>query len=109
MAQNYIQSGDVLEYTVPAATTIASGQVVVAGDLVGVAMTSGTTGDIISVRLSGVFEVAKEAPLEIAQGDTVYWDAANSRVDKTNTNVLMGKAFEGAGSAATLVKVRLFT
>lgn len=109
MATNYIQDGEVLDFTNGSGSDIASGAVVVSNDLVGVALTDIADGDTGAVATEGVFEVAKETPLAINFGDKVYWDVANSRVDKTNTNTPMGICAEAAGSAATTVKVKLHT
>jgi predicted RecA/RadA family phage recombinase len=106
MAQNFIQDGKVLEYT-NAGSAIASGAAVVMNDLVGVALGSIANGATGQVATEGVFELTKETPLVISQGDKVYWDVANSRVDKTNTNKVLGVCAEDAGSAATTVKVKL--
>ena len=113
MATNLIACGDVLDYTVPAATTITSGQPVLVGDLLGVAITGGTTGDVIAVQIEGVFEIAKRTHATnavITQGSKVYWDAGNSRIDNTDNsgaNKHIGWAYAAAASTATTVQVNL--
>jgi predicted RecA/RadA family phage recombinase len=105
--KNYIQKGEVINYTVPADTTIASGALVIVGDLPGVAVSSGVTGDVIAVSLEGVYELPK-ASGAINQGVKVYWSAANSNVTTTATsNTLIGYAFEAAASGDTTAMVRL--
>jgi predicted RecA/RadA family phage recombinase len=52
----------------------------------------------------GVYLCAKEAPLVIAVGDKVYWDAVNNNIDKTNTNKPFGFATKAAASADTTVE-----
>lgn len=105
MAKGHIREGKTMPYTNGGATTIAAGTVIEFTDMVGVAL-----GDIApesegELAVCEVWELAKETPLEINQGDQVYWDAANDRVDKTNTNIPCGKAFATAASGATTVQV----
>lgn len=108
MAKNHIQKGSAMPYTNATGSDIASGDVVVVGTLVGIAM-----GDIADtatgeLAIEEVWEVAKAAPLVIAQGDLLYWDTADSNVNKTATdNTLAGVAFAGAVSAATTVYIKL--
>ena len=107
MAQNHIQVGSVMPWTNGTGVAVSSGDVVEVADVVGVAL-----GDIAiagegELAIAEVFEVPKEAPLVIAQGDQVYWDATAGEMDKTDSNTPAGKCFEGAVSAATTVKVKL--
>lgn len=107
MAKNHIQEGNIMTWTNGTGAAVASGEVVVVGTLIGVAtgaIAAGATGEL---AIAEVWELPKEAPLDIAQGDLVYWDDANNNIDKTNTNVLAGRAFATAASAATSVKVLL--
>ena len=107
MAQNHIQKGAATLFTNSSGSDIVSGEVVVVGDMIGVAAGDIADGESGTLFIEEVFELAKEAPLVIAQGDTVYWDAANSNIDKTDTNTLAGKAFAAAASADTTVLVKL--
>ncbi len=107
MAQNHVQKGAAMPWTNGTGSDVVSGEVVVVADMVCVAagdIADGETGELLTEE---VFTVAKEAPLVIDQGDTVYWDATNDNIDKTDTNVLAGKAFADAASAATTVQVKL--
>lgn len=109
MAQNYINSGDVFDYTVPASTTIASGDVVImaAGGAVGVALGGGTTGDVIPVKTCGVFEVAKltTSGNVFAQGAKVYHDGTTATI--VDTDEFIGYAYTAAIQADTVVEVKL--
>lgn len=110
MAQNYIEPGDVFEYTVPASTTIASGEGVIMGDAFGVALRGGTTGAVLPVKVTGVFTLPKATGTAISYGAKVYWDATNKRItatDASGVNKLAGYAFGAELSAATTVKVKL--
>lgn len=107
MTTKYVQPGRVLDYA-NGGTARASGDVVVAGTLVGVclaAIAANTTG---SVQVCGVFTLAKLSTDTPAQGALVYWDAANSRITTTaGANTLAGKAFAAAGSGETTCLVLL--
>jgi predicted RecA/RadA family phage recombinase len=105
MAQNFIQDGKVISVTLGG--TVAAGAVVVVGSMVGIALVGGVNGDVISVMLEGVFELTKDAPLVISQGDEVFWNVTNSEVTKTATDTPLGIAVAGAAEAATKVIVKL--
>jgi predicted RecA/RadA family phage recombinase len=107
--KNYIQEGESVNYVVPNATTIASGDVVAVGaNLTGVAVTGGVAGDTIVVNLCGVYELPKDAPLVIDQGDRLFWNASNKEITKTITDRPIGVAWAGALSADTTVLVNLY-
>lgn len=110
MAQNYIFSGDVFEYTVPASTTIASGDGVLIGDVFGVALGGGTTGAVIQVMTEGVFTLPKTTGAAISVGAKVYWDNTTKKItatDASGANKLAGYAYAAELSSAATVKVKL--
>ncbi|MGZ5302516.1 MAG: DUF2190 family protein, partial [Bacteroidia bacterium] len=102
MAKNLIACGDVFDYT--AGATIASGDPVLVGELLGVALVGGVSGDVIPVQVEGVFEIAKRthaSSAAMAQGSKLYWDATNSRIDNTDNsaaNKHIGYAYKAAAS-----------
>lgn len=106
MATNYIQPGRTL--TIPAPAAVASGGVVIAGAIVGVAQIDAASGDPVDVDTVGVWELPKVASLAIGLGDVVYWDAEAALVNKTASgNTKLGVAVEAAANPSPLVKVRL--
>jgi predicted RecA/RadA family phage recombinase len=120
MAQNHISDGNTIEVALTSGQTgFKVGDVYEKGALCGVILSlqrdgqtvfndvASAEGDIAIVATSGVFEVTKEAPLVIGQGDALYFDASAGEVDKTNTNTPIGFAFAAAGSADTVVQVLL--
>ncbi|MCB2218061.1 MAG: DUF2190 family protein [Desulfobulbaceae bacterium] len=108
MAQNYVQEGAVMPWTNGLSADVASGDVVLVGTRVGVALGDIADGEDGQLAIEGVWEVPKAAPLEISQGDLLYWDAADENFNKTATdNTLSGFAFAGAESAATTVLIKL--
>lgn len=105
MTNKYIQPGDVWDHV--AAADIANGEVVEFADSIGVALKAIANGATGPVAVQGVFELAKETGVAFAQGDFLYWDASNNRLDKTGTNIPAGLAAAAAGSAATTARVAL--
>ncbi len=76
MSVKYIQTGDAVDYT-PGAD-VKSGDVVVQGELVGVAKLDIQTGKLGALAVTGLFDFPKAtgAGTAIAAGTRVYWDAA---------------------------------
>jgi predicted RecA/RadA family phage recombinase len=108
MAQNFIQKGEILEYLVPASTTINSGAPVVIGSRVGVALGKGSTGETIRVQMEGVFRLPKKAATAINQGVAVAWDVTPGDITPTLADgTACGYAFEAALSADTHILVKL--
>jgi len=102
-----IQTGEVVDYT--ATATIANGDVIPLVDRVGVALNDAITGDVISLELSGVFEITAATADDIAFGDVVYFDATarNVTTDATS-NVKAGIATSAkAATVAGTVLVKI--
>lgn len=108
MAQNHVQEGKVMPWTNGTGSAVASGDVVLIGTKIGVALGDIANGAVGSVAVDEVYEIAKAAPLVLAQGAAVYWDAADENVNATESgNTYGGYAFEAAASADTTVKIKL--
>lgn len=103
--KNYVANGETIDYT--AGADIASGDLVLAGELVGVAVDAIASGKIGVVRIVGVVSVPKQAALAVTQGDLLYCDATSGELDKTDTNTYAGRAYADAAGADTTVKVIL--
>ena len=110
MAVKFVQRGDAVDYTPDA--DVASGDVVVQGDLVGVAKLDIKAGVLGALAVSGVFDFPKDtgSATAIAAGAKVYWDAVNE-VATTDadggTNKLIGKVVAAAGDDDETVRVRM--
>ena len=103
--KNFIADGKVIEVTATAA--ISSGDGVVIGDTLGVAVTSGAIGDKVSCKVHGVYELPK-ANVAIAQGKKCYWIVADKNITGTaGSNIFAGYAFETVVAGDTTVKVLL--
>lgn len=105
MAQNFIQDGDVMPVILSG--TVASGDGVLVGDTVGVALNSGVSGDTIQVAICGVYELPK-ASGAVSQGTKLYWDSSVKNVTTTaSSNKQIGIAFSSAASGDATVQVKL--
>lgn len=106
----FIHDGGAIDHTPTGA--LAAGDVVVQGDLVGIARTPIVANALGSLAVTGVFDLPKAtAPgSAIGAGLKVYWDEAE-QVAKTDAeagaNKLLGKTIRQADDGDTTVRVRL--
>jgi len=110
MSVKYIQTGDAVDYT-PGAN-VAAGDVVVQGELVGVAKLDIQTGKLGALAVTGLFDFPKAAGAgtAIAAGTRVYWDVAEqvAKADsEAGVNMEIGKTVKAASDEDALVRVRL--
>jgi len=99
----FIQDGDAVDYT-PGAD-VAAGEVVVQGDLVGVAKTPIPAGTLGSLATRGVFDFPKAGGGAIAGGAVLYWDSSGGVATTTASgNKRIGKAVAAAAAADTAVR-----
>lgn len=108
MANNFVQDGEVLDYTNAGTAAVSSGQPVVIGAIVGVAITDIARGKTGAARVEGVFTFAKASGEEVAAGAPMYWAAADGNMTITPTdNVFAGIAAEASGAGVTTVNVKI--
>lgn len=112
MATNYIQEGDRIKFT--AAADVSSGDLVVIGTLLGVALTDVANGAEGEAKIKGVFSLPKATAAVIAAGETLTWDVSAGNFDDNAATPATGDitgacaaAIEAAGNGATTVKVLL--
>lgn len=106
MTTKFVQPGEVIDYT--AGANIASGQVVLMGARIGVALKAIANGETGPVQVTGVFNIAKLSTDNMAQGALLYWDNTNSRLTTTASgNTLAGFAAAAAGSSTTSVNIKI--
>lgn len=106
----FIQEGDAIDHT-PGAD-VAAGDVVVQGELVGVAVRDIQANALGALAVAGVFDFPKEAGAAVtfSTGDNVYWDDTNDvavTTDGAGANKLIGKAVADAADADDKVRARL--
>lgn len=102
MAQNYLQPGETMDANTPTGSGgWTSGQVVLIGAIVGVALLTTAEGATNQVRLCGVFQnMPKATGAAWNAGDKLYWDNTAKNFTKTATNnTAAGYAWYGALSA----------
>lgn len=109
MAKNYIQPGNVID--VVAGANISSGDAVVVGILLAVALTDIASGETGSAQIEGVFELPKLSTADITAGAKLTWDvsagefiiAAAATGDLDGCAVAIGAA--GNGTNTVLAKL----
>jgi predicted RecA/RadA family phage recombinase len=102
----FVQEGASIDYT-PGAD-VAAGDVVVQGDLVGVAKLDIKANKLGALAVDGVFDFAKVAATALAAGTIVYWDdAANVATSTAAGNKQIGKVVKAAADADATVRVRM--
>ena len=106
--KNYIQPGNTIPLTAPAAVTSGTG--VLIGSIFGIAAHDAASGDPVEVVTTGVFDLNKVGAQAWAVGDKIYWDNTNKRTTTVATdNTLIGIALGivGIGADETTGRVRL--
>lgn len=102
----YVQDGDAIDYTPGAA--VATGDVVVQGDLVGVVKRPLAANETGAIEVEGVFDFAKATNVAYTVGTIMYWDDTANLVTTTATgNKQIGKVVRAAATADPTVRVRL--
>ncbi len=110
MTTEYVQHGESIDYT--PGSDVAAGDVIVQGELVGVAKKDITANVLGALAVEGVFDFPKATggSTAIAVGANVYWDVADGEAkedDETGANKLIGKTILAAADADAYVRVRL--
>lgn len=104
--KNFVQVGSTL--TIPAPAAVASGDVLVIGDLHGIVAGDAAEDEPCDLVVVGVFTLPKVGADSFAVGDPVYWDATNKLVTSTATdNTHIGTAVKIAVSGSAAVEVKL--
>ena len=106
--KNYVQQGNTITVTAPAA--VVSGQYVTVGAIRGVAAYDAAQGEPVEVVTEGVFTLPKKAADVVAAGDLLYWDATNGYLTVTagtGSKPLVGVAVKAAGNGAMSVDIKL--
>ena len=107
---SFVHDGDCIDYTPGSA--VEAGDVLVQGDLIGVAKRSIAANELGALAVTGVFDVSKATggSTAIEAGLLVYWDVAEAVAktdDESGANKLLGKTVAAAGDNDATVRVRL--
>lgn len=113
MATNHIQPGRVIDWVNGSGAAVDSGDVVVMGNLLGVALADIASTATGPVAIDGVFRVPKVSGAVIAQGESLTWDVSAGAFDDNAATPATGDvtgaaavAFESAGNGVTTLAVR---
>jgi predicted RecA/RadA family phage recombinase len=98
--KNFVQNGKQLD--VIASAAYKSGELVIEGNLVGVAVADIASGETGAIATEGVYALEKEAAAALIQGDKAYYDAATKKLDATNTNPAVGYVVAVSGNTVHL-------
>lgn len=101
--KNFIQPGEAIDLTVSADTL--SGEVVIVGDLIGVASCTVKSGEVVAVNREGVYELPKKTGTAMAVGDKAYYNATDKEVTDDNADTLIGVVTEVAAAGDDVVRV----
>ncbi len=105
MIARYVQKGEAIDYR--PTEVVAAGDVVVQGDLVGIAKLDIEPGALGAVAVAGVYDVAKESG-EINTGSLVYWNVDGKVATTSATgNPYLGKCVTGAEDSDDTVRILL--
>ena len=104
----FVHQGDSVDYT--PSTDVDAGDVVVQGELVGVASLDISSGAKGSLVVEGVIDFPKStgSSSAITAGANVYWDSGNEVATTTAASwKLIGKTVAAAGDDDETVRVKL--
>jgi len=110
MSVDFVQDGKTIDYTPGSAVT--AGDVIVQGDLVGVAKLDIPANVQGALTVTGAFDFPKATGggTAIAAGVNVYWDAADTEAkedSESGANKLIGKTIAAAADGDATVRVRM--
>jgi predicted RecA/RadA family phage recombinase len=115
MADNYVGEGKSELWTNGTGENVVSGQVVVIGETLGVALVDIANGASGTVQTEGVFTVPKVTAAVIGQGESLVWDSSVGKFDDNAATPASGdisgnsvSAKEAGTSSMTTLKVKFF-
>lgn len=101
MKAKYVQRGDSFDY-IPSAD-VKAGDVIVLGDLVGIAKLDIPAGKLGSLAVCGIFDFVKKASEAVTAGMKVYWDGEVATATEGET--VLGHTVAAAGANDETVRV----
>jgi predicted RecA/RadA family phage recombinase len=107
--KNYVSNGKTIPYT-PSGDDVASGQAILVGDILGVAVADIADGEEGELALEGVFNVPKKSTDTFDAGQIVFWDAATNGGELTetaSTHKPVGVCMAAAGNPSATVPLKL--
>ena len=98
--KNYQQNGKSLDIVASAA--YASGQLVVEGNIVGVAVADIASGETGSIACSGVYQLEKTSGASLAQGAIAYYNGTSKKLTATTSDDAVGYVVSVSGTTVSL-------
>lgn len=101
---------DTLPFTNGTGSELAAGTLHIVGQKLGIVYddTPDSEGGVLIVGIPAPGAMLPKATGNaFAEGDPVYWSTANSNLDSTDTNALVGHTYKPADASATEVQVVL--
>jgi len=110
MIARFIQDGKSIDYT--PGSNVSAGDVIVQGELVGVAKLDIAANQLGALAIEGIFEFPKPtgAGTDAAVGTLMYWDVADGNAQETadsGTNKLIGKLVKACSTTDTTCRIKL--
>ena len=96
MATNYVSDGNVIQWTNGTGSAVSSGDLVVAGHTLGVALVDIANGASGSVAVEGVFTVPKVSAAVFTQGEKLIYDVSAGAFDDSAATPASGDITGGA-------------
>lgn len=104
--KNYVHPGDTI--TVVAPSNVASGDLVIIGGLVGVAVADADSGAEVEIMTRGVFDLPKTSAQAWATvGLAIYGTTSGPATTSTSDTTLIGKNVATAANPSAIGRVRL--
>jgi predicted RecA/RadA family phage recombinase len=106
--KNYVQPGEVLEFTAPVGGVVSGGAYKI-GQILVIATVTAAAGEKFSAETEGVVEIPKLAAPAWSEGIPIYWDPSPGEATSATTtgNHLIGTAARAALAASTTGFVKL--
>lgn len=105
MIAKYVQLGDSIDYR--PTTDVAAGDLVIVGEIVGVAKLDIPANTLGALALTGIYDIAKIS-VTITQGEIVYWDASNKKITNIATdNTAVGVCVLTSDATAETARIRI--
>lgn len=103
---NFVQPGDIVEITAPAGGVV-SGSPVQIGRMIGIAALTADADAAVNIQRKGVFDVAKVSAQAWAEGEAIYWDAANEEMTSVEGGLFAGVAVAVAANPSSTGRIIL--
>ncbi|MFO1150997.1 MAG: DUF2190 family protein [Alsobacter sp.] len=104
--KNYVQPADVVTWVTT--RDVTSGELIVVGNLVGVAALTTKSGEENELKRKGAFKLPKVSTEAWAFGDKIYWDGTAKNATKIPTNnTYIGTAIAPAANPTSVGVVAL--